>query len=329
MSKKRVSAAEARRRVAEVNEQAGKAILQPADVVEYIANYRSPVATEDEWAVVGPVLKMLLSRSGLQSFESTVKHCTAASAYLLWRCREHLSLAVADAMTFEAVDQFYLRGLGEMTARSKNDYRTRLHGLAGRVNPGLTAPTIVTQGYAVVRPGYTAVDVAAISRVALRLHPPLARRKLCAIVGFCLGGGLDPTELSHLTPSAVQDNGPAGIKVRVPGARARVVMIRRDFEGMVRIGLEGVPPSSPLLGRIKGRSGAVSAAIEKMDLYDCPTVTGSRLRTTWLSWLLTQSVPLNVIMAAAGLKSARTLTDLMAQLPTVDPTELLRDGAAS
>ena len=43
---------------------------------------------------------------------------------------------------------------------------------------------------------------------------------------------------------------------------------------------------------------------------DVPHIEASRLRTTWIAELMSEAIPVQVILHAAGLKSARTLTDL-------------------
>jgi len=43
---------------------------------------------------------------------------------------------------------------------------------------------------------------------------------------------------------------------------------------------------------------------------DAPHIEASRLRTTWIAELMGEAIPVQVILHAAGLKGARTLTDL-------------------
>jgi hypothetical protein len=325
--KSRPSAAEAKRLTAKLVREAEQQRQAPAPTSPYLQQYRPLGVSDAEWDTVGPIVRDCVARAGFAGEESIKKHCAATSAFLVYRHRRGDSLDIAAAMTHEAVDQFYVHGLGDMTDRSKADYRSRLHSLASRVNPGLTAPTIVSTGYVCVRPGYAADEEAAIRRVALRQRLDGPRRKLCIAVGLVGGAGIDPQELSMIELSHVDDRGDEhGIWVTVPGVRGRSVVVRRNYEELVRIGITGLKPGDPALGRIPGRSGAASQSIEGADLHDCPKIDFRRLRTTWLTWLVTNPVPLNVIMAAAGLTSARTLTDLMRELPQVDPTALLRDG---
>lgn len=131
--------------------------------------------------------------------------------------------------------------------------------------------------------------------------------------------------------SHIDDRGDGGgIWVTIPSDRPRTVIVRRDYEPLVRAGITDLGPGALIIGRTRGRSGSVSSAIEDAEVFeDCPRIEARRLRTTWLTWLVTNRIPLNVILTAAGLTSARTITDLIAALPPSEPGELLRDGGAS
>ena len=48
----------------------------------------------------------------------------------------------------------------------------------------------------------------------------------------------------------------------------------------------------------------------------------NRLRATWLVAAMCAQVPLGPLLAAAGLRSARSLTDLLAHCPAPDPAEV-------
>ena len=330
MAKRRPSAAAMKRRVAELNEQSASPTPLPPAAAEFVERYRLKGCNDDEWSQVGPVLRELLGRAGYVSKESIKNHCHTAGSYLLWRFQNGLTLTVTDVMTHEAIDA-YIAAIGDRyVGRTANDYRSRLHSLASRTNPGIAAPTCTTPGYVTVTPGYTATEEAIIRRTAERQRNAGARRSLCAVVGFCGGAGLTSQELSHTPVGMVDDRGDEhGIFVNIGGERPRTVVVRRDYERLVRIAIEGRTPGQPLLGRVVGRGGISSDAVEKAEVFDdCPRIDGRRLRTTWITWLATRAVPLNVLMAASGLTSARTLTDIVAALPKVDATEHLRGGAS-
>lgn len=330
MAKRRPSAAAMKRRVFELTEPTCTPIpLSPA-AAHVLDRYRLQGCTHEEWDEIGPILRDLLGRAGFIGEESIKKHCNAAASFLLWRRRQGLSLTITDAMTHEAIDVYFAAIRDRYVPRTINDYRSRLHSLASRANPGITAPSCTTLGSVSVTPGYTATEEAIIRRTAEQQRNPGARRNLCAVVGFCGGAGLTTQELSLTTTAMVEDRGDEhGIVVHIAGPRARTVIVRRDYEHIVRIAIQGRTPGQLLLGRVPGRGGIGSNAVEKSEVFDdCPRIDSRRLRTTWITWLATRAVPLNVLMAASGLTSARTLTDIVASLPRVDATEHLRGGAS-
>ncbi|CAB4600120.1 unannotated protein [freshwater metagenome] len=73
----------------------------------------------------------------------------------------------------------------------------------------------------------------------------------------------------------------------------------------------------------------VGRAVENIESFDdTPAIDVARLRSTWLSWLMSEPVPLRIVMHTAGLKSARTLADLLPHLPaSSDDLGWLRDGS--
>ena len=96
MPKKRPSAAEAKRMRAQLLlERAIPKPVSPA-VDAYLSRYRAVDATEVEWEAIGDVVRRFVSDAAFSDMEAVKKHCVATSAYVLWRHREHLSVA-ADA----------------------------------------------------------------------------------------------------------------------------------------------------------------------------------------------------------------------------------------
>ncbi|MHB1614538.1 MAG: hypothetical protein ACYCYA_09515 [Actinomycetes bacterium] len=55
------------------------------------------------------------------------------------------------------------------------------------------------------------------------------------------------------------------------------------------------------------RRNTAARAVENAALYNVPHIVPARLRATWLADLMTDAVPIGLILQAAGLRSARTL----------------------
>lgn len=181
MAKRQPSAAAMRRRIAELNQQTTSQTPLPPAAAQLVERYRLKGCTEDEWSEIGPVVRDLLGRAGYVGKESIQKHCNTIASFLLWRHRNGLSLTVTDAMTHEAIDAYFATIGDRYVERTTNDYRSRLHSLASRTNPGITAPTCTTPGSVSVTPGYTVTEEAIIRRTAERQRNAGARRNLCAV----------------------------------------------------------------------------------------------------------------------------------------------------
>ena len=325
---KKVTMAEAKRRMREIVEAAETYPEIPDAVRRYIVEYQPRIATPEEWDLIEPTFREVLLRTGIKTDGAIRVHTTALAAYLTWRKRESLSLAVADAMKFPAIDQYYLHGAADLSPRTRNDYRSRLQTQARRVAPGVDAPVTPELGYNAVKVGYTEVEEAMLRRVSLKQRRPETRRRLCAVVGFGGGCGIDPQDLRHVFGRSVTVSD-EGIFVAVEGPRPRTVVVRRAYEALVLVAIKGVKKDEPVLKLGRDKVNPVARVIEDAELFDdVPKVDMRRLRTTWITWLVKQPIPLNVVLAASGLTSARTIVDMIDALRVDTDFALLRDGGA-
>jgi hypothetical protein len=336
VASRKVSRAEKQRLREQARQQSEgvTAAVLPPDLELLLAEYRPAGVATERWAAVVDVHREVMRRSSIRGVESFAKNRNIVANYLLWRLDHGNSIQVRDAFTFLEIDRFFMRGLGQHSDRTRNDYRSRLRKIAERVNPGLDAPPrVFTGGHVKVRPGYTAAEEAAIIRTALQQRRPVVRRKLCAVVGFSGGAGLDSSDFRELRREHCRlPEGDGPIVVEVPGANARTTVVRRQYEPLVRVALEGLAPRDVVLGRKLDRHNVTSGIIDDADIFgDVPKPEPARLRSTWLTWLMLRPVPLKVILDASGLRSARTLSDLLSYLPDPvgDVADLLWDGPSA
>lgn len=310
MTGRRASRAEVKRRVQAARDDAGNVADLPAPLARILDGYVPDRCDSDAWTAIRPTVRTVMERSASRSPAPFRKQLGALVAYLRWRHSSGLDVAVSSAMTFAAIDDFYRRVGDRYEQTTRNDYRSRLRRLAQQVNPGIDAPPRVALGHQQVRPGYSEVEQATIRRVALRQRRPPIRRQLCLIVGLVMGAGIPASDLRFLRTTHVVDEGDRGIRVDVPGKRPRTVWVRVDFEDLVRIGTTGVQPGHLLIGKKADRRKVTGTVLEQADLFDFDELDVARMRTTWLTWIITQPVPVAVVLYAAGLTSARTLTEL-------------------
>lgn len=323
---RKISRAQSRRLAKEIIASRA-AYTPPIDVALYIDCYL-PDEANDTWVSIEEDVRAMLRLGQFRTVETTRKYAVTLTAMLRWRAEQRLPTTCPTALTFINIDGFYAAGLSNLGTRSKADYRSRLRTLASRVNTGASAPPHLTTGYNVVRQGYSAQEEAVIRRAALNQRRPVIRRRLCSIVGLSGGGGLAPSEVRWCRSRDVEISD-EGIVVHVRGENARCVIIRRAYEPLVLVGIEGVGPDDLLIDVGSTDNNAVGKVIRDAELYaGIPKIDARRLRTTWISWLLQQSIPLQLALQSSGLRSARTFTDMVAHLTPLDDLSPLRDGEA-
>ena len=105
--------------------------------------------------------------------------------------------------------------------------------------------------------------------------------------------------------------------------------LRAAFEELLRSAIADREPGHLLLGHKHDRRNTAARATERAALHNVPHIEPARLRATWLADLMTDAIPLAVILQAAGLKSARTLSELQPHLgPWLALKGLVTDEAA-
>lgn len=326
MSRKKISRAAVRRtRIEHAERRNREPEPLPAELEKVLTGYRPQDLDPDQWERIQPLWLRILRFTELTGAESLRKHRYTLAYYLAWCEDSGLPLTVAETMKFDLIDQYMKRGLDQIQDKSRADYRSRLRTNAQHANPGPDAPRHQQIGYASVSQPYTRRQMLDIRFVALNQRSPAIRRQLCASVGLGRGGGLDAGDLRELYARDIDDRGVDGIVVTVHGRRPRTVVIRREWEDLVRIGIGGLRQNDLVLGKKRDRRNIVSRVVEEATvLGHTPHIEQPRLRSTWLVDLMTDHIPLTVILKAAGLQSARTLTDLLPHVDDIDGSHALR-----
>lgn len=297
-----------------------------AEPVEaYLATF---VPDDDDavWESIATTVRTSVIRCTFVNIETARKHAVALTAYLRWRSTTGRSTSPTDALTFEGIDAFFVHGMPDLSERSKRDYRSRLKAIAKRANASVAAPPSLKLGYNRVNPGYSAAEEVTLRRVALKQSNPEIRRRLCAIVGLCAGAGLSSAELRSLRRSDMFISNDGVMVVKVGGPHPHQTAVRRTYERHVHIALEGLAPEQLVLPELKSTS-PITAILKGADLLEtAPAIDTRRLRTTWICWLMTQRIPLQLALEASGLQSARTFYDMLQYLPARSEVQELRDG---
>lgn len=288
----------------------------PPDFLDYLGGtYRPSAAVHTTWRAVEPLVRESLARSAVRGTESLKKHVTHLANFWTWALHQGLPLNVDASLTRKHVDDYARIGMTTSTAKSRADRRSRLRALADAVHPEQAPGKGVTLPRQTMKPPYTPTEMSTIRRV-VQVQPTIEkRRQLCLCVGLGAGAGIDSADLRQLSGDHVRDCGELGITVIVPGSQTREprqVTVLREYEALVRVGTAGTEPSALLLGRKADRRNVAGAVFERASIVgDVPHLEQSRLRSTWLTTLMMRPVPLAVILHAAGLRSARTILELL------------------
>jgi len=289
-----------------------------------VDSYEPRFVDAEQWARIRPFVVEVFARYQPTANESARQRLITLSMFIAW-CDDLGHPLTLDAMlTYDLVEAF--ADAAQVSSHTAASYRSRLRGIVFKVNPGGKGPTAsVAVAHRAVKPPHTPREVAAMVRIA-RTQPSRAiGRQLCACVGLGFGAGLDSVDLKPLLARHIHDEGPDGIRIEVPGPRPRTVWVMAAFEDLVRIAVDGLAPDDRVIGKVAGRRNVAGKIFENAHILgDAPAFEQSRMRTTWLAGLLTSGVPLPIIMQAAGLTSARTITDLLPYLDIAGDARLLR-----
>ena len=300
----------------------------PVEFVTWLESFTPTGIASADVVVVRSFVREVLQRTPKRGLVDLKKRSSDLAQFAGWLRFTGTPLDPNTAMVRVTVDEYCRVGMSATIEKSRGDRRARLRGIADQVNPE-QAPVRHRPITREPRRGpYSDAEVAAILRVITTQPTPLLVRQLAVCVGLGLGAGIDSADLKLLFPHHLFLT-PEGIRIEIPGKNARTVWVRRDFEAVVRRGVEGTDPERPLIGLNPGRSNVAAKIFDNATLVgDLPKLDQSRLRTTWIAWLMQRPVPLAVICKAAGLTSTRTLFDLIPFLPVTMPVSDLRDGGA-
>lgn len=314
---RRASKAQMARTLRELEAQAAQPRELPGPIAELIDTYTSPHLGEAQLPEVRAFMRTVLIASSIQGAASAQKHRTHLSGLAAFALARGLSLHVPEVMTTDLIDEYIRRGMPAATDALRAERRRRLLNLAREVNPGPQAPATMTPiSHQAIHPCYTPTELTVIARVAATQPTPARQRGLAAVVALGAGAGADSIDLRPLRVENIENLGSDGWQVHFQDPRPRIVPVRARFDTLVARAVAGRAGHELLIGTKADRRNTAAQVIGEAAVLEGPPIEPARLRATWLADLMTDVVPLGVILRAAGLKSARSLADL---LPHLEP----------
>ena len=337
----RARAARSKLKAIRASDQSPSAVTQEslpdvdADVAATIDAYRPRGFTTEQWTRIAPVVRVALRAYGPTSSRWVHNQAGQVTGFVAWVAQRHHGAGGGQEFTADLllgsglVDRYLADALADAPDASRATVRSTLR----RVVRNLSGSQRERIEYTPVQAPYTPAECAAFVRLARNQPSKDLRRALSAMVALGLGAGLDGGDQREVTPADIVDtdlgDGTTGLLVHVRGRRPRAVVVRSTYEPLLREALDLHNTSrrgkhTPIYGLSKARRNVTSTVTSKS-----VTATGTgvdinaaRLRATWLLACMNAPVPLNALLSAAGLKSARTLTDLLAYCPPAEPEQV-------
>lgn len=337
--RKRVSKAAMLREWAALEEVAAQPReLDPA-VAALIDTYSVPGLDGEHAEAVRCFMREVFTAGSVTGERAVRNQRAGVSGLAAFAVSRGLTLRLDVVMTTALIDEFIRVGAAGSSDAMRARRRTELLRMARVVNPGPAAPPQLSSiPHQAIRPPYTPAEMVVNRRVAREQPPGARRRDLCAVVALGAGAGADSVDLRRLCVEHVVDLGESrGWQVAFQAPRPRVVPVRVEYESLLAMAVADRPGDHLVIGTKVDRRNTASRVIDRAVLIGVPTLDQSRLRATWLADLMTDSVPLGVLLRTAGLQSARSLADLLPHLgpwlerkglpATVTDYDVLRGGA--
>jgi hypothetical protein len=239
----------------------------------------------------------------------------------------HGDLQPAELTVDGLVDAYLAGPLAGQPDASRATVRSVLRRVVRNLAPETAAERIA---YQPVQPPYTPADCARLVTLARQQPTDALRRDLSAMVALGAGAGLGAEDQRLVAPCHIRevDLGEYGLAlaIDVPGPRARTVIVRAEYEPLLREALDLHAKahrgrSTPLCGvKPDRRNGANRVAARAVTASGTGVqISAARLRATWLVACMSSAVPLGALLHASGLRTPRTLTDLLPYCPPASP----------
>lgn len=314
----------------------------PVVVEEAIASYRMLKAPVEKWEQVAEAVRLGMRAYGPPSASWVSSQGGHVARFGLWiagrpeRARDGV-LSVAEMADLALIAEYLAGPLADAPDSTRATARSVLTRMVHRLRPD-TAPERIS--YTPIQPPYSPEECAAFVRLARNQPTRDRRRGLSALVALGLGAGLDGHDLREVAPKHVREvtlePGRTVLVVTVPGGqRPRTVVMRDAYADLLREAIDLHNASrrgkaTPLTGKKATRANVGSAITDKAVTASGPGVdiSASRLRSTWLLACMCAPIPLNVLLSTAGLRSARSLADLLPYCPAPNEVDVQRILAA-
>jgi len=284
----------------------------PSEHETHLQQWRPKDLDETRWVEICPIVQKALRCSTVKSLGTFKKLCRNVSDFVNWSTDRGYAATTEALFIPTVIDDYVRKGMDRFAKGSQATNESALRGLARSVNPDLNAARQSTPiGYAPIKPPYDKADTEAILRIAATHPEGPTCRKFAACVGLGLGAGAGPKDLRVLRRQDI-DLAADSPTVTLEGLEKRTVEIRPEYLDLVKKGVDGLKPDDLVVATDSNAKDVVASVMSRVKVLGaCPELSQGRLRATWQAWCVDQPVRLADVMEMCGLRSCRTLVDLV------------------
>jgi integrase len=305
----------------------------PADVGAAILAY-TPRIPSGEWRQVRDVTRDFVAAAEPVSVLSARQLMWIVTRYALW-AQTHTGASTISVDVLADLDASRRYVTTKLTS-SKSTVETRRSTLDAAIRT-ICDGRLPTAGYRTGAAPYTRGEEQRLTLLARHQKTSLRQARLGIIIALGAGAGLNSAEIRRIAPHDItvqESHGFSFLQVKVGGTRPRTVPLRDTYRSLLTDSLNlhdsnGFTRHDPIMGN-PDNNNAISMLCERCKTADGPqaNVSVNRLRATWLLAVANSRIPLTALLAAAGLKSARPIADLIPFMEESDPAEYAAEYAA-
>lgn len=243
----------------------------------------------------------------------------AATRLSHWSALQGRALDRGSVFTDANINAFVEVALADSPDSTRGNRRAQLRRIR-EVLDGESSRRIALKASDPLAP-YSARDLANLRRWADRQAKPEFVSDAWAMLALGLGAGLSAGEIGDVQLSDVRVDG-GGVQILVHSRRVRTVPVRREWEETLETAVKGkLTNEDAYLIRSKRKTNPRNLVSNIVDRGEAPErgPQSQRMRTTWLVRHLTENVPVNVLVDAAGLQGLDGLTRYLRFLPAHKP----------
>lgn len=272
------------------------------NVEHYIATYTPRKIPGEAWAEIGPVCRTIVRRRQPEFRRHVYSLMWRLAGFLVWA--RSVGLPVQEAtLTPANVERYVATACPEPAAGS---IRATLRA-AGRQSAAAGWPQPRPLQRTRVSMPYSDGEIKAMWDSLPLQKTPMQREFLEAVLLLGLGAGLSASSMRNTTPECVQ-RGPDGALELHAALPDRVIPVREEYaDRLERFAANRVGP-------LCGPERRFETFPYRLAPYRGVRLSVARLRTTWMTRLMVEPVPMTEVLRYAGLRTLRPLHELAPEL---------------